>query len=72
MSVYENFEKIDMSPEAITNRLKIMEQLWKLSINLMNAKEISGENLSNKKSFEKPETQILKLKSRKLEKLTGS
>lgn len=38
-------EKIDMSPEAVTNRLKLMEQLWELSINLMQAKEISEKSL---------------------------
>lgn len=46
-------EKIDMSPEAITNRLKMMEQLWELSINLMNAKEISETALLSEKSLEK-------------------
>jgi len=66
MSVYENFEKIDMSPEAITNRLKIMEQLWELSINLMNAKEVSGMTLSSNNSFKKTEVQKIKLKSRKM------
>lgn len=41
-----------MSPEAITNRLKTMEQLWELSINLMNAKEISEIESSKKRRFE--------------------
>lgn len=36
-------EEPDMSPEAITNRLKTMEQLWELSINLMNAKLLEKE-----------------------------
>lgn len=39
-------EKIDMSPEAVTNRLKMMEQLWELSINLMNAKPIENKSLT--------------------------
>ncbi len=29
-----------MSPEAVTNRLKTMEQLWELSVNLMKAKPV--------------------------------
>lgn len=45
--------KIDMSPEAITNRLKTMEQLWELSVNLMQAKEISETALLSEKSLEK-------------------
>ncbi|HMS40554.1 MAG TPA: hypothetical protein PKE69_10030 [Pyrinomonadaceae bacterium] len=44
--------QIDMSPEAITNRLKIMEQLWELSVNLMQAKEISETALLSEKSLE--------------------
>ena len=40
-----------MSPEAITNRLKMMEQLWELSVNLMQAKEISETALVSEKSL---------------------
>jgi hypothetical protein len=43
--------KIDMSPEAITNRLKIMEQLWELSVSLMQAKEVSEPTLLSEKSL---------------------
>lgn len=57
-----------MSPEAITNRLKTMEQLWELSVNLVNAKEVSERNLTNHKFLEKSEIQKLKLKSRKIAK----
>jgi hypothetical protein len=32
--------KVDMSPEAVTNRLKIMNQLWELSAQLSKAKKI--------------------------------
>ena len=39
--------KVDMSPEAVTNRLKTMEQLWELSVNLMQAREIP-KNLVSK------------------------
>jgi hypothetical protein len=45
--------KVDMSPEAVTNRLKTMEQLWELSVNLMQAREISEANLPDEKSLEK-------------------
>jgi hypothetical protein len=45
--------KVDMSPEAVTNRLKIMEQLWELSINLMQAKEVSEMALLSEKSLAK-------------------
>ncbi len=45
--------KVDMSPEAVTNRLKIMEQFWELSINLMQAKEISETALLSEKSLGK-------------------
>jgi hypothetical protein len=45
--------KVDMSPEAVTNRLKVMEQLWELSINLMQAKEISETALLSEKSLAK-------------------
>jgi len=34
---------IDMSPEAIANRLKIMEQLWELSVSLMQAKPLEND-----------------------------
>ena len=40
-----------MSPEAITNRLKMMEQLWELSVNLMNAEEVSETALLSEKSL---------------------
>lgn len=45
--------KVDMSPEAVTNRLEIMEQLWELSVNLMNAKDISEAALLSEKSLGK-------------------
>ncbi len=45
-------EQIDMSPEAVTNRLKMMEQLWELSVNLMQAREISETVLLSEKSLE--------------------
>lgn len=45
--------KVDMSPEAITNRLNLMEQLWELSVNLMQAKEISETALISEKALGK-------------------
>jgi len=45
--------KIDMSPEGVTNRLKMMEQLWELSINLMQSKEICETAILSEKSLEK-------------------
>ncbi|CAN5390478.1 hypothetical protein BH10ACI1_BH10ACI1_00200 [soil metagenome] len=38
-------EKIDMSPEAITNRLKLMNQLWELSIKLSKSKKIKDKKV---------------------------
>ncbi len=45
--------KIDMSPEGVTGRLKMMEQLWELSVSLMNAKEVSETAILSEKSLEK-------------------
>ncbi len=45
--------KVDMSPEAVTNRLQMMEQLWELSVNLMQAREISETALLSEKSLAK-------------------
>lgn len=41
-----------MSPEATTNRLKIMEQLLELSVGLMQAQKISDIDPSKKRHFE--------------------
>lgn len=32
--------KVDMSPKAVTERLKTMDELWLLSVELMNSKKI--------------------------------
>jgi hypothetical protein len=32
--------KVDMSPKAVTERLKTMNELWLLSVKLMNSKKI--------------------------------
>ena len=31
---------VDMSPEAVTQRLRLMDELWELSVALMNSKEV--------------------------------
>ncbi|MGI9056116.1 MAG: hypothetical protein ACR2F2_09980, partial [Pyrinomonadaceae bacterium] len=43
--------KIDMSPEAITNRLKTMDQLWELSISLLKAKPLENNKEENSESI---------------------
>lgn len=55
--------KVDMSPEAVTNRLKIMEQLWELSVNLLQAEEISETALLSEKSLEKDWNNLCENKS---------
>ena len=37
--------KVDMSPEAITNRLKLMNELWELSIKLSKSKKIKDKKV---------------------------
>jgi hypothetical protein len=34
--------KVDMSPGAITERLKIVDELWLLSVKLMNSKKVKS------------------------------
>ncbi|CAN5611291.1 hypothetical protein BH20ACI4_BH20ACI4_06020 [soil metagenome] len=43
--------KIDMSPEAITNRLKTMEQLWELSVSLLKAEPLENNKEENSESI---------------------
>ena len=33
--------KVDMSPKAVTQRLRILDELWLLSMKLINSKTIS-------------------------------
>ena len=35
--------KVDMSPKAVTERLKTLDELWLLSVKLMNSKKIIVE-----------------------------
>jgi hypothetical protein len=32
--------KVDMSPKAVTERLKTLDELWQLSVKLMNSKKV--------------------------------
>ncbi len=34
--------KVDMSPKAITERLKTLDDLWLLSVKLMNSKKVKS------------------------------
>jgi hypothetical protein len=38
--------KVDMSPDAISGRLDALEQLWQLSVALMDAESLNGSSLS--------------------------
>jgi len=39
--------KVDMSPQAVTARLKLLDQLWELSVNLMGAKRAEKPKIEN-------------------------
>jgi hypothetical protein len=39
--------KVDMSPKAVTERLKTMNELWLLSVKLMNSKKIKTAKEKN-------------------------
>lgn len=41
---------VDMSPEAVTSRLRTMDELWLLSQKLMNSKRISNADKEPKKA----------------------
>ena len=54
--------KVDMSPKAVTERLKTLDELWLLSVKLMNSKKIksarggeNGETIKPKVSDENEE-----------------
>lgn len=40
--------KVDMSPEAVKGRLKLVSQLWRLSISLGNAKKETDKKRKEK------------------------
>ena len=62
--------KVDLSPEAVTNRLIMMEQLWELSVNLMNSQEVPEKSLSGEKFHEKTEIISRKMSLRETENLS--
>jgi hypothetical protein len=35
--------KVDMSPKAVTERLRLLDELWLLSVKLMNSKKIKSQ-----------------------------
>jgi hypothetical protein len=39
--------KVDMSPQAVTSRLKLLDQLWELSVKLMAAKRHDEQKTRN-------------------------
>jgi hypothetical protein len=40
--------KVDMSPKAVAERLKIVDELWLLSVKLMNSKKVkTGKDKNN-------------------------
>jgi hypothetical protein len=41
-------KQVDMSPEAVTRRLKRLDQLWELCVSLMKAEKVSGETSKEK------------------------
>lgn len=48
--------KVDMSPKAVKGRLKLVAQLWRLSVSLGNAKKKTDERRKDKKNQVKPST----------------
>lgn len=42
--------KVDMSPEAVTGRLRAMDELWRLSVKLMNSEFADGGSLVPRRS----------------------
>jgi hypothetical protein len=42
--------KVDMSPDAVGARLRTMDELWLLSVKLMNSKPLNGEETPPKRS----------------------
>ncbi len=41
--------KVDMSPEAVTQRLRTLDELWLLSVKLMNSKKVKTAKFSVEK-----------------------
>lgn len=47
--------KVDMSPKAVTERLKTLDELWLLSVKLMNSKKIKSAQDKDSRSEIKAE-----------------
>lgn len=45
--------KVDMSPQAVKHRLKLVSQLWRLSLSLGKAKKATDSRRNVEKSFNK-------------------
>lgn len=46
--------KVDMSPQAVTNRMKMLDQLWELAIALRSSKIVVDTKPKIKRSKELP------------------
>ena len=55
--------KVDMSPTAVKNRLKLVSQLWRLSIALGKAKKETDARGKSKNISRKTDNKILSLNS---------
>lgn len=53
-------KKVDMSDEAITRRLRQVDQLRELSLSLMKAKKASDEKVRQNKAAEEKENKFIK------------
>jgi hypothetical protein len=53
-------KKVDMSDEAITRRLRQVDQLRELCLSLMKAKKVSDEKAGQNKAVEERENKFIK------------
>ena len=57
--------KVDMSPKAVTERLKTVDELWLLTIKLMNSKRVkSAKEKENELSDNARNSRLAREKSR--------
>ena len=52
--------KVDMSPKAVTERLRMMDELWLLSVKLMNSKKIKSAKSEKEKTGKQPHEAVSK------------
>jgi len=57
---YKKMKKVDMSDEAITRRLRQVDQLRELCLSLMKAKKASDEKAKQNKAVEEREDKFIK------------